>query len=858
NGRRLPPGSPNSPGANPVGAAADLNQIPAPLIKRVEVLTGGASAVYGSDAVAGVVNFIMNDSFQGVQIEVNESVSNHSQSGGPVADASRRLNYKLPGNIGADAKIKDVSLTIGGNFDGDKGNAVVYFGYKKEDALLESQRDFTACALTGFTQGNTFNCGGSGTSYPGRFILKSGQKTVADANGGVRPYVAATDQYNYAPLNYLQRPSERYSFSSFTHYDFNDKARLYTEASFHDDRTVAQVAPSGLFGFDASGTKAIHYENPFLSQAWKDALGLTAPGQTADALIFRRNVEGGGRQSDMHHTSYRGVLGMKGDIGDWKYDVFAQLGRVNYVESLNNDLSTTRITRAMDAVSDVNGNTVCRAKLNGTDPNCVPYNIWAIGGVTPAVLNYLQTPGYKQGMTSQSVQGLNLSSDLGAYGLKLPTAQSGIGVAFGAEHRTEKLELRTDAAFDTFDLAGQLGPIHGVNGSFSVKEYYGEVRVPLIEKLPFANLLSVNGSYRKSDYSTGQSTDSYGFGAEWSPVSMARFRASYQRAVRAPNVIEMFTPQGKSVFQMSTDPCAGAKPSASFAACANTGVTAAQYGTILDSPSQQYNYLVGGNPNLAPESSDSYTLGLVLTPLRNLSITLDAFNMKVEGVIGPLPPQTTLTQCLSTGDPKFCSLVTRDRLGSLWALPAGSIVAVRQNLGMKKTSGLDVGANYSHKLGAMGVLDVGFTGTYLKSFSAEDYAGSLSYDCAGLYGTTCGVPLPKWRHKLRGTWSTPWKLDLALTWRHIDSTEIDRSSSNRVLSGAFQAADEVLGKRDYLDVAVNWQISKNYALRGGVNNLLDKDPPVTGVLGNFGNGNNYPQVYDSMGRRLFMNLTAKF
>jgi iron complex outermembrane receptor protein len=850
NGRRLPAGSPTS-------TAADLNQIPASLIKRVEVLTGGASAVYGSDAVAGVVNFIMNDTFSGLQLEVNQSFYNHSQNGGNPAQASADRNFPLPGNIGADGKIKDASLTLGGNFADGKGNAVVFFGYKKEDPILQAARDFTACSLGGFTTGNKFNCGGSGTSYPGRFFTDNGQKTVADANGGVRPYVAATDQYNFGPLNYFQRPSERYSFSSFAHYDINEKTRFYAEGSFHDDRTVAQIAPSGLFGFDASGDNAIRYENPYLSDQWRAALGLTAPGQTADAVIYRRNVEGGGRQDDIRNTSYRGVIGFKGELGNWNYDVFAQMGKVIYAENYFNDFSISRTARALDAVRNASGQIVCRSAA--ADPACVPYNIWSLGQVTPEALKYLQTPGFKRGSTSQSVQGFNMSSDLAEYGLKLPTAQSGVGIAFGFEHRTEKLDLATDTAFDTGDLAGQGGPTHGVEGEFSVKDYYVEARVPLIEKMPFAELLSMNASYRNSDYTTGQKTDSYGVGIEWAPIKQVKLRGSYQRAARAANIVELFTPQGLGLFGMDADPCAGANPSATLAQCARTGVTAAQYGKIEDSPAGQYNAIFGGAINLKPEKSDSFTLGLVLTPLRDLSFTLDAFDMKVKGVIGDLPPGTTLDTCLDTGNAASCSLITRDRLGTLWALNAAQIIATNQNLAVRKTKGLDVGANYRYKLADLGTLDFALNGTYLKEFIQEDFPGNGEYDCAGYHGPTCGTPLPKWRHKARVSWASPWAANVNLTWRHIDAVDLETSSTNSHLTGESEAADQRLSARDYFDLSASYRVNKIFTLSAGINNLFDRDPPVSGVVAEvFGNGNTYPQVYDALGRKVFMNLTAKF
>ncbi|MDO8418518.1 MAG: TonB-dependent receptor plug domain-containing protein, partial [Rubrivivax sp.] len=322
NGRRVPGGSPRNP-------AADLNQIPVSLVRRVEILTGGASAVYGADAVAGVVNFIMNDRFEGVEVELNHQFYNHSQEGkSEVVAAQDARGITRPGDITSDGEVTDFGITLGGNFANGKGNATAYFGYKKETALTQSERDYSACALS--PAGSAFTCGGSSTSYPGRFITDLGNFTVADANGATRPWTAAKDLYNFAPLNYFQRPSERYTASTFARYDINDAARVYLEASFHDDSTVAQIAPSGLFGFDASGANSIKWENPLLSSDWRAALGMTGPGDTAEALILRRNVEGGGRQDDIRHSSFRFVTGVKGDIGAFSYDAFAQMGKVIY------------------------------------------------------------------------------------------------------------------------------------------------------------------------------------------------------------------------------------------------------------------------------------------------------------------------------------------------------------------------------------------------------------------------------------------------------------------------------------------------------------------------------------------------
>ena len=866
NGRRLPPGSPRQ-------FASDLNQVAAPLIKRVEVLTGGAGAVYGSDAVAGVVNFIMNDKFEGAQFEVNQSFYNHQQNGGPVADMIRArgisnpTNFAIPGDKSSDGRIFDMSMLLGGNFANGKGNGTVFFNYKKEDALLQSERDFSACSIgnatatttnviNGTSFGPGFRCGGSSTSFPGRFIVAAGNRTVANAAGGTRAFVAANDQYNFGPLNYFQRPSERYGFNASLNYDITEFAKVYSEFSFHDDRTVAQIAPSGLFGFDASGANAVRCDNPLLSADWRRDLGCVGTTGTGDAFILRRNVEGGGRQDDIRHTSYRSVIGVKGEFAKfWNYDVFAQTGRVVYQETYKNDFSIARSALALDATRDAAGNIVCRSGA----PGCVPYNLWSLGGITPAALAYLSTPGFQKGFTDQTVQSATVSADLGNYGWRMPSAKNGVGFAIGFERRTEELELSTDTAFTTGDLFGQGGPTIGLGGGYTIKEFFGEVRVPLIEGKQFAELLSVNGSYRNSDYSTGQKTDSYGLGIEWAPVKNVRTRGSYQRAVRAANVVELFSAQSLGLFDLNVDPC-GPSRTATAAQCARTGVTAAQYGNaLLDSPAGQYNALFGGNQRLAPERSDSYTAGIVFTPWTNFSATLDYFEIKVDKVIGTAPAGTTLNQCLLTGSASFCSLITRDRFGTLWALPSAQIVATNQNLGKLETKGIDIGFNYDHKIQNYGGMKYDFIGTYVKELNVEPIPGLGTFNCVGLHGATCGAPQPEWRHKARATWETPWSVDLALTWRHIGKVDQEGTSSSPLLTSAVRPADANFSERNYFDVAASWAITKKFTLRAGINNLFDKDPPLSGLVGaGFGNGNTYPQVYDALGRRVFFNATASF
>jgi outer membrane receptor protein involved in Fe transport len=810
------------------------------------------------------VNFIMNDRFQGVQGEINYGFYNHSQQGGQgISDivAARAVTnpaqFAVPGDKSRDGEESDYNLTMGSNFANNKGNATFFVGYKKTKALLQSERDYSACAAGSTAAG--FTCGGSSTASPARVLdLTSGRSYVATATG-TRPYVGANDQYNYGPLNYYQRPSERYTGAAYVNYEINSHAKVYGELNIHDDHTTGQIAPSGIFFGNL--TVPVAFENPLLSQAWRTSLGLTGPGTSNEVWIGKRNVEGGGRQADLRHTSYRGVIGVKGEINPaWNYDAFFQTGQVVYQQTYRNEFSQQRTLRALDVVRNpANGQPICRSALDGTDPNCVPYNVWTLGGITSEALGYIQTPGLQNGNTFQSVFGGTVNGDLGAYGWQLPTAKSPVGVAFGIEQRTEKLTLETDNSFSTGDLAGQGGATIGLEGKYTVRDLYMEARVPLVEGKEFAERLSLSGSYRYSDYSTDQSTDSYGLGLEWAITKKIMARGSYQQAVRAANIVELFTAQGLALYDNDEDPCAGAIPTRSLADCARTGVTSAQYGRILDNPAGQYNYLQGGNPNLKPETSKSSTLGLVWTPTKDFNATLDWFNIKVDDVISIAPPTITLQQCLDTGNPTYCSQITRDSQGTLWANPAARIIGTNVNLSKWETSGVDFSMNYNYKLNQYGGLALTFIGTYLKSFEQEPIPGLGKYDCAGLYGGTCGTPLPEWRHKARLNWMTPWNFDVAMTWRYIDAVLLDRTSANPLLAGTVNSVDKELKAQNYLDLAASWIINKQLTLSGGINNITDREPPVSAQVGaGFGNGNTYPQVYDALGRRVFMTLTAKF
>jgi iron complex outermembrane receptor protein len=876
NGRRLMPGDPRSP-------VPDINFIPALAVDRIDVLTGGASSVYGADAVAGVVNFIMDTDFEGVRFDAQYSFFDHVNNDNPggIRDANIARGFVVPNGHRADGGTVDASFLIGAGFDDGRGHVTAYATYRKQNQVLQRDRDYSFCAAANVaaanpTDGRVFNCGGSGTSANGTFQqFNPVNFALIDVFqvGPNRTFISGSTPFNFAPYNFFQRPDERYTFGAFANYEINDSLKPYLEVMFMDDRSVAQIAPSGDFG----NTATLNCDNPLLSVQQRTRI--CAPGKTfvdangvtqAQVITLRRNVEGGGRRDDLQHTDYRIVTGMRGDLGGgFSYDASYQYGRVVFAQTYFNDFSITRLGRALDVIN-VGGVPTCRSVVNGIDPNCVPYDIFGTGTVTQAALDYLQTPGFSRGNTQETVATASVTAELGEHGVQSPWADSGVAINVGAEYRKERLEFSTDQAFSTGDLAGQGGATIGVNGQFDVKELFTEVQIPLISDRPFFEQLEFRAGYRYSKYDVANnsfSTDTYKFEAEWAPVRDIRFRGSYNRAVRAPNIVELFSAQAVGL-DGSTDPCAGVldnnpatvSPTATAQQCVLAGVSAAQYGFISDNPAEQYNGLLGGNPNLSPETADSWTVGVVLQPrfLPRFALTVDGFDIKVKNTIGTVGADVILNQCVTTGDPFFCSRIHRDQFGSLWLTPNGFVTDTNDNVGRLETRGIDINASYTQPLGGMGSLAFSFVGTYLDKLVVEPLLGVVRYDCAGLFGASCGTPNPKWRHKLRLSYTHPTGVGLSAQWRHFSSVKNDVLSDDEDIAGTIGPGSQRIKSQNYLDLVLTARIGDHYSFRLGANNILDRIPPTLVTPAPFGNGNTYPQVYDALGRYIFAGVTLDF
>ncbi len=459
-----------------------------------------------------------------------------------------------------------------------------------------------------------------------------------------------------------------------------------------------------------------------------------------------------------------------------------------------------------------------------------------------------------------------------------------------------------DDEFSSGDLSGQGGPTLGSAGSFDVYELFGEIRAPLIEDKPFVKSLTMDAGYRFSDYSTSGKTDTYKLEGDWAINSSIRLRAGYNRAVRAPNINELY--DAAAVANTSAaDPCAN--QTSYSQACLNTfiGEAATNHETVAQAaarlinigqcPAAQCSGLFSGNANLKPETADTYTAGVVFTPtlswLRGFSGSIDYYNIQVYNYINQPAASAVLGEC-EGGNMTACGLVQRDPLTGILYGSTGYVVDQEVNSGYQKTQGLDVTANYRFhpadwNLPNWGTLNIAMIGTHVFKLQTQPIAQGGSYDCAGLYGPTCGVPLPRWRSKVRFTYTPPTlPVSFSLDWRYIGGVKFDANqgnlgstpngvpvttvTGNSLLashpSGITDTADEQIDAYNYIDLSATWRVRDNLNLRAGVTNLMDKDPPILDSNDipasgpPEGNGNTYPGVYDSLGRTFFIGLTADF
>jgi outer membrane receptor protein involved in Fe transport len=907
NGRRLGVADANTANPNP---AADLDQIPTDLIERVDVVTGGASATYGSDAIAGVINFIMKRNFEGIQFDGQLGQNWHSQHSSFTQGLAASDGITPPTGSIHDGNNRAFNVMLGSSIADGRGNVTGYAGYLQANPIPSGNRDFGACQLNASPNaaGDAFTgafCSGSGNSN--FFKVGTGPTFSVLGNQFVPRGSAATSPpavFNSQPYIYNGRDDLRYTAGFLAHVDVNDHIRPYAEFGFMNDRTDQKIAPSALFRSanpldpTGNGNYNVNCDNPLLSAQQASLLCTPAqlayvaanPGvacifpagggpspDCANVLIGRRNIEGGGRESYYEHSNYRAVIGLKGGLASaWNYDLYAQYYYTSFFNVNKQYLNFASIGNALQ-VKGTAANPVC---ISG--PPCVPYNIFTDGGVTAAALQYLYLNGSAYGTNSQRIAHADVAGDLGKYGVRSPWANDGFSVDVGYEHRAERMAFDPDSGEQSGLLSGFGGAAASVHRGLSLDEEFIELGGALVQDKPGIHSLIVDLGARLSDYTTSGRATTGKFEVQYQPTADLRFRGSFQRALRAPNLIELYNPAAIGLITSGDDPCAPSEFTGRIVAtlqqCMRSGVTPAQYnsGSIPQGTASQLSQELGGNSNLKPERANTFNIGATLNPrsLPDFSGSIDYYQIKLTDSIGAIPPGLILQGCMNSGDPLFCTKIVRNPVnGGLTgaSIPGGGyIVQTAINIGAANIRGIDLQGTYRRTLPAgWGSLGFALNGAYLLKNETQPFTGGPTYDCAGLFGALCGTVNPRWRHIFRSTWYLPGNFNVAATWRFLQSVSLDNNNSNPLLFGhtflnqntggpALNLFNARLPSFNYLDLQVGWNMTSGSELRIGINNILDKDPPLATSEITAGGANNTYEIYDTLGRQLFVSFTAKF
>jgi iron complex outermembrane recepter protein len=853
NGKRIVPATLNG--------VVDTNTVPVSLLDRVDLVTGGASAVFGADAVAGVVNFVMKKNFSGVEASTLYSVSGKS-------DARR---YKS-------------DLTIGTNLAEGRGNVAVHVGTTRTQAIRLGDRDFANTVISSTTGAPG---GYSGTSVPAVFSGMpspiNGSRVIDGTTGLLRSAVTSgpPDGYNTNPPNYFETPLERTQATALGRFSINEFAEAYTEVFHTRSAVTLNLAPSGTFGASLS----IPIGNPYITPAVRAQLcaayNISAancvPGGATEfkANVARRFVEAGPRIYNYDGVTTQYTVGLRGSIpylDSWSYDAYYQAGRSDQQLTTGNGFSSSKLQNAVRATNT----TTCAA-----GGSCVPINLFgAAGSISQAMLDYISTPTFQTTQVKQDVISASASGDLGF--ITSPFAKNPLGLALGVEKRTVFGGNKSDAVVQTQgELLGSGAPVPDRSGELKFTEVYTELSLPLVEDVEFARSINLKGGFRDSKLNTSaginQNYASWKYAADWAPIKGLRFRAEQQRATRAPNVNELYAPVVTGLSTLTKDPCQGNSIVAADAGkagtltnlCQQTGVPTSQIGAVAAPSSNQINNTGGGNPNLEPEKADTTTMGLVWDPdfVENLSFTLDFWKIKIKGGVGSATASQIVTGCYDPatnpgfGNNVFCQLIQRDPLnGGLNGSGSKGVITQSTNLQVYNYSGFDIGVNYRLPLKKLDLPEWGRVDFVLQAaiFQKADILtvpGTPVIEQAGHYGVDVSTPYSKLRFNQRTTWNIG-DFSLGYVWRHIGGTTVQTDRA-----GTYVPEYESIKAYNYFDFNASWQAMKNLKLALTVNNAFDKKPPFIGTgigPGSVNFGNTFPSVYDVIGRRFTLTATANF
>jgi iron complex outermembrane recepter protein len=922
-----------------LAGTVDLNNIPLALVERVDSLTGAAVTTYGADAITGVVNFITRRDFAGAELA-----------------ASEQITEKGDGNF------MRADLTLGANFDDDRGNAVLSIGYQESDPVYQSDRDFSPFSISSYTGGES----GSGTTVPSRFTgarpLIPGTCTPntnpAVANGGVKQInwgdgagcatggaVGTYHFFNFNPYNIFQTPFTRYNIFGQAHYELSDAVEVYARGLFSKNNVKTIIAPSGSFG----GSVNINLNNPFLPATLRNQFcafdvnpradiytprfspaecaagaAATGPGDpnyrviglggfvpfdvNNDGVIGpsegynpnpavglgRRATEVGPRISDFNTIIFDSRVGARGPLTstvDW--DVSGAYGESQATQTLQNYTLQSR-WRAGALVNGTIDNPTCLTQPG--QPACVPIDMFGPeGSITPEMADFLNESSTTTVKTSLGqLRGL-ISGDLG---FALPSATQPVSFALGTEFRKYTAQQRSDLLAKTAgELGGAGGAAPDIDGGYAVYEGYAELVAPIVEDKPGFESLTLEAGIRYSRYEVDgadvrNETWTWKAGGSWEPGFGLKLRGNYSRAVRAPNLLELYFPPTVGLTNLAVDPCSGSAPLTNAdlrAICLAQGAPLGTIGSIANPTAAQANILNFGSVNLKPEKANTWTVGAVFVPefLPKFSMSVDYYNIVIKDVIGVARPGDLINACFgditpaSATDPD-CTVIRRNPItGGLDGDPAitQGLFGPITNQGELFTDGVDLIANYKTDVG-FGSLALSFVGNWTNHSKFRSRPDGLNRECAGYYSVNCsftGSIQPKLQFSQRST-LTMGKVDLSLLWRWIDKMEFepqqlidDLDTAEKLGCADPEGADpdgcmveprfRKIPAEHYFDLTGRFNATDNMTFTFTVQNLFNNQPKMVGnTIGSttFNSGNTYPSTYDALGRRYAVSAKLKF
>ena len=887
------------PGSN-VNGVVDLNTIPSALMESVEILTGGASATYGSDAVAGVINVRMKRNFEGAQFSLQNNLTDESDGRTFLAEG-----------------------VFGSNFADDRGNAVIALTYDKRDALFAGERDFGKVALGPTTVNGvaTIVPVGSptvpdgavawGTNSPSQTVVNNvfarygaGANAVTpsqtlgfNTDGTIFSFGAGTNTnpvvnyrgntndvgfnplaytYNFGPVNYLQLPLERRQIAAFTHYDLMpEKVELYSRIMFTSYNSDQQLASTPVTCSGGAQGCAIPMTNPLIPADLRE-IALSRANPTAPLSFTKRITEVGMRTQENSYDVMQGLLGFRGDfeLGDqqWHWDVFGAYGRSEALSLQGGNVSRSRMQNAL--------NNPAFFAAQG----CAQFNPFGAGGLSPECARAIAI----KATNVMEFEQTNYIASIAGGVFNLPAGP--IDVVVGAEYREEVANFRPDEFLASGDVVG-FNAQQPVGGRITVAEPFAELAIPLLADIRGASYLGLEFGYRNSNYNIASSYDTYKAALQWNPIESLKLRGGYNRAIRAPNISELFLPRQEG-FPQAADPCSVNSPfrlgadglvggtgnnadNANVAQveslCLQQGFTA---GTLQNfrQPSQQIRSIVGGNLNLLPEEADTYTFGVAWQSqaesewLNDLDVSVDFFSYEISNVITNLTTSSVLGRCFNqlgtnpgyTNDDVACQLFSRDTTGNLGI---NSVVTTQLNLSAREVAGVDLNLDWGLPLTAFGAaenagkLDFRLLLTVLDKWEQQETASDDFVDRSGTIGQTIASAFPEYK----GVFSTTYSVgDLSFRYnlRFVDGMDVVNNDALMTPStSALPAVDTYV----YHDLVGKWAINDTLGFTLGVTNLGDKDPPIYATNTQAGiQSNTDPSTYDVLGRRYFVNLTATF